>query len=401
MKKHIVILCDGMADYNNEQNRTPMKDARKPMMDALGCAGEVGLCRTVPLGMKPGSDVANLSVMGYDPAVYYTGRSPLEALSIGVKMDKEDVSYRANLVTLSDEENYADKTMVDYSSSEITTNEASQLIAYLKQFFNDDELSLFAGVSYRHCLLRKNGKTGAILTPPHDISDKKIAEYLPDGEYKNEMRAIMERSYELLKDHPINRKRKAQGLNPANSLWFWGEGRKPALDSFELKYGVKGAVISAVDLLKGIAIGANMTSIDVKGATGTIKTNFDGKAKAAIDALKTHDYLYVHLEAPDECGHQGNYKEKVESIELIDEKIITPIVKHLNDNNIKFNILICPDHATPVSLKTHVADPVPYLIYDSEKKRGCGVKTFDEDSVKTTRAFLESGSELIKKLLNI
>ncbi|MBO5223751.1 MAG: cofactor-independent phosphoglycerate mutase [Clostridia bacterium] len=401
MKKHIVILCDGMADYNNAENRTPMKDAKKPMMDYLAFNGEVGLCRTVPTGMKPGSDVANLSVMGYEPEKYYTGRSPLEALSIGVKMEKTDISYRANLVTLSEEEDYENKTMMDYSSGEITTQEASQLISYLKQFFNEGDLMLYSGISYRHCLLRKNGNTGAILTPPHDISDKKITEYLPKGEYKDEMLAIMKRSYELLSNHPINRKRKAQGLNPANSLWFWGEGRKPALDSFEAKYGVKGAVISAVDLIKGIGIGANMTSIDVEGATGTIKTNFEGKANAAISALKNHDYVYVHLEAPDECGHQGNYKEKVESLELIDEKIITPIVKHLKENNIKFNILICPDHATPISLKTHVSDPVPYLIYDSEKKRGCGVKTFDEDSVKTTRCFLENGSDLIKKLLNI
>ncbi len=401
MKKHIVILCDGMADYNNAENRTPMKDANKPMMDELARKGEVGLCRTVPIGMKPGSDVANLSVMGYDPAQYYTGRSPLEALSIGVKMGKEDISYRANLVCLSGEEEYENKTMVDYSSGEITTDEAKQLISYLRQFFNEGELSLFAGVSYRHCLLRKNGKTGAILTPPHDISDKKITQYLPKGEYADEMLAIMKRSYELLNDHPINRKRKAQGLNPANSLWFWGEGRKPALDSFELKYGVKGAVISAVDLIKGIGIGANMTSIDVEGATGTIKTNFDGKTQAAIKALKNHDYVYIHLEAPDECGHQGNYKEKVESLELIDAKIITPIVNYLNEIGVKYNILICPDHATPIVLKTHVSDPVPYLIYDSEKPCDSGIKTFDEDSAKTTKIFLESGSDLIRKLLNV
>ena len=400
MKKHIVILCDGMADYNTADNRTPMKDANKPFMDMLAQKGEVGLCRTVPFGMKPGSDVANLSVMGYDPAVYYTGRSPLEALSIGVKMNEEDVSYRANLVTLSDEKNYEDKTMVDYSSGEITTEEASQLIGYLRQFFNDNELQLFAGVSYRHCLLRKNANEGAILTPPHDISDKKIAEYLPKGEYAQNMLDIMKRSYELLNDHPINRKRKAQGLNPANSLWFWGEGRKPVLDSFQSKFGVKGAVISAVDLIKGIGIAANMTSIDVEGATGTIKTNFEGKAKATIDALKTHDYVYLHLEAPDECGHQGNYEEKVLSLELIDSKIIKPIIEHLNSNNIKYNVLICPDHATPIKHKTHVSDPIPFLVYDSEKKQGYGIERFDEDSVKKTKNFVESGFMLINKLLN-
>lgn len=400
MKKHVVILCDGMSDYKTEDGRTPMKDANKPTMDYLAKNGEVGLCRTVPQGMKPGSDVANLSVMGYDPAIYYTGRSPLEALSIGVKMDETDVSYRANLVCLSDEENYADKTMVDYSAGEISTEEASQLIAFLRQFFNDEELELTAGISYRHCLLRRNANTGAILTPPHDISDKVIGEYLPKGEYAKDMLAIMERSYELLHDHPINRIRKANGKKPANSLWFWGEGRKPILDSFESKYGVKGAVISAVDLIKGIGIASNMTSIDVEGATGTIKTNFEGKAQAAIDALKKHDYVYVHLEAPDECGHQGNYEEKVLSLELIDQKIIKPIVDHLESKKAKYNILICPDHATPVSLKTHVSDPVPYLVYDSEKEQTSPIERFDEENAKKCRHFVESGCMLIRKLLD-
>ena len=400
MKKHIVILCDGMADYKTEDGRTPMKDANKPTMDYLAKNGEVGLCRTVPNGMKPGSDVANLSVMGYDPAIYYTGRSPLEALSIGVKMDESDVSYRANLVCLSDEENYEDKTMVDYSAGEISTEEAKQLIAFLRQFFNDDELELTAGISYRHCLLRRNANTGAILTPPHDISDKVIGEYLPKGEYAKDMLAIMERSYELLHDHPINRIRKANGKKPANSLWFWGEGRKPILDSFESKYGVKGAVISAVDLIKGIGIASNMTSIDVEGATGTIKTNFEGKAQAAIDALKKHDYVYIHLEAPDECGHQGNYEEKVLSLELIDQKIIKPIVEHLESKKVKYNILICPDHATPVSLKTHVSDPVPYLVYDSEKEQTSPIERFDEENAKKCRHFVESGCMLIRKLLD-
>ena len=400
MKKHIVILCDGMADYKTEDGRTPMKDANKPTMDYLAKNGEVGLCRTVPNGMKPGSDVANLSVMGYDPAIYYTGRSPLEALSIGVKMDETDVSYRANLVCLSDEENYEDKTMVDYSAGEISTEEAKQLIAFLRQFFNDDELELTAGISYRHCLLRRNANTGAILTPPHDISDKVIGEYLPKGEYAKDMLAIMERSYELLHDHPINRIRKANGKKPANSLWFWGEGRKPILDSFESKYGVKGAVISAVDLIKGIGIASNMTSIDVEGATGTIKTNFEGKAQAAIDALKKHDYVYIHLEAPDECGHQGNYEEKVLSLELIDQKIIKPIVEHLESKKFKYNVLICPDHATPVSLKTHVSDPVPYLVYDSEKEQTSPIERFDEENAKKCRHFVESGCMLIRKLLD-
>lgn len=400
MKKHVVILCDGMADYNNADHKTPMKDANKPNMDRLAKNGLVGLCQTVPQGMKPGSDVANLSVLGYDPKIYYTGRSPLEALSIGVDMAKEDVAYRANVVTLSDEENFADKTMVDYSSGEITTAESEQLIAYLRQFFNDDELSLFAGVSYRHCLLRRNGDVGAILTPPHDISDKRIGDYLPKGAYASELTAIMERSYELLRDHPINRMRIAKGLNPANSLWFWGEGRKPVLDAFTKKYGVKGAIISAVDLVKGIGIAADMNVIDVEGATGTIKTNFDGKAQAAINALKSNDYVYVHLEAPDECGHQGNYEEKTLALELIDQKIIAPIIAFLDEKDWDYNVLICPDHATPICTKTHASDPVPFLIYERNEEVKSGVESFNEDSAKMTGVFLGAGVDLIEKLLS-
>ncbi len=401
MKKYAVVLFDGMADYLNENDRTPMLDAVKPTVDMLAKKSEVGLCKTVPNGMKPGSDVANLSVMGYDPSIYYTGRSPLEALSIGVDMAKDDVSYRCNLVTLSDDEKYEDKTMVDYSSGEITTDEARELILYLRDALAPvlDGQFLFPGVSYRHCLLRKSGEVGAILTPPHDISDRKITDYLPKGVYSQVLINIMKASYEALKSHPINLDRVRRGLNPANSVWFWGEGRKPALTPFSELFGKKSAVISAVDLLKGIGIAAGMTSIDVENTTGTVHTNFDGKAKATIEAFKDHDFVYVHLEAPDEAGHQGDYPTKVKAIELIDQKIVKPIVEHFTATATPFAIAILPDHATPIKLKTHVADPVPYLIYDSERET-VGVDTLNELTAKETGNYLSAGTEILKKLFS-
>ena len=400
MKKYLVILFDGMADYPNETGNTPMKDAVKPVTDFLASRGEVGLCKTVPNNMKPGSDVANLSVMGYAPEIFYTGRSPLEALSIGVDMLPESVSYRCNLVTLSSDGEYENKTMVDYSSGEITTAEATELIRFLDENLAlSDGLKLFAGVSYRHCLLRKAGLTGAILTPPHDISDRKITDYLPSGGYADELLSIMKRSYELLSSHPINLDRIKRGLNPANSIWLWGEGRKPALDDFYSLHGKKGAVISAVDLLKGIGIASGMEIISVDGATGNLDSNFDGKAQAAIKALESNDFVYVHLEAPDECGHQGNYNAKVRAIEIIDEKIVAPIKNALESQKLAYAIAILPDHATPVSLKTHVSDPVPYLIYDSEKEEN-GVSKFDEENAKLTGNYIESGVALMRKLLS-
>ncbi len=398
-KKYVVVLFDGMADYPDEKGNTPMKEAYKPFSDALAAKAETGLCQTVPDGMKPGSDVANLSVMGYAPERYYTGRSPLEALSIGVKMGPEDVSYRCNLVTLSETEDYENKIMTDYSAGEITTQEAHELIAFLSERLPLDGAELYGGVSYRHCLLLKNAGTGAILTPPHDISDRKITEYLPEGEHAESFLKIMKKSYELLKDHPVNLKRRERGLNPANSVWLWGEGRKPALDDFYRKHGLKGAVISAVDLIKGIGIAAGMEVIDVQGATGTIKSNFDGKAEAAINALKKNDFVYIHLEAPDECGHQGNYAEKKLAIELIDRKIVGPVLRYLESQKTPFKIAILPDHATPVVKKTHVSDPVPYLIYDSEHPYESGVNVFDEENAAKTGVFTESGVAFMEKLL--
>ena len=399
--KYIVVLGDGMADYKLEElgNRTPLQAANKPHIDALAREAEVGLCRTVPAGFKPGSDVANLSVMGYDPHDCYTGRSPLEAVSIGIDLKDTDVTLRCNLVTLSEEEKYEDRTMLDYSAGEISTEEARKLISYLKEHLDSDMFTLYAGVSYRHCLVVKEGKTGHELTPPHDITGKPVRGHLPEGPLGEKYRAMMERSAELLREHPINRARVAAGKNPANSVWFWGEGTKPALENFEKKFGKKGGVISAVDLVKGIGILAGMQVIEVEGATGNYDTNFAGKATAALDALLGGlDFVYIHMEAPDECGHQGDVKHKIYSIEQIDEKVVAPLCAGLRKAGEKFRMLICPDHPTPIAVRTHVSDPVPYLLYDSGK-RGAGAPAYDEDSAAQTGVFVEMGWELMKKLL--
>ena len=400
--KYIVVLGDGMADYKLEQlgGKTPLQAARKPHIDALAKKAEVGLCRTVPEGFKPGSDVANLSVLGYDPHECYTGRSPLEALSIGIDLADTDVTLRCNLVTLSDEENYEDKTMLDYSAGEISTAEAKELVEYLKEKLDDERLTLYAGVSYRHCLVVKDGTIGHELTPPHDITGKPVRGHLPQGPESALYRQLMERSAALLRDHPVNRARIAAGKNPANSIWLWGEGTRPALDNFEKKFGKKGGVISAVDLVKGIGIGAGMRVIEVPGATGNYDTNFAGKAEAALDALRSGlDLVYIHMEAPDECGHQGDIAHKVYSIEQIDEKVVARVVDGLRAAGEPFRMLICPDHPTPIAVRTHVSDPIPYLLYSSEEERGCGAQTYDEDSAAQTGIYIERGCDLLRKLI--
>lgn len=400
--KYIVFLCDGMADYPIDAlgGKTPLSVANNPNMDELARHGELGLVKTVADHLSPGSDVANLSVLGYDPDIYYTGRSPLEALSIGVDLKDNDVTFRANVVTLSDEENYEDKTMVDYSSGEITTREAHELINYLKENMSFDDIELHGGTSYRHLVVWDGGSTNVTLTPPHDISDKKVTEYLPKGEGADTLLAMMKKSHELLKNHPINKDRIARGLNPANSLWVWGEGTKPMLSEFSEKFGISGTMISAVDLLKGIAAGAKMQIIEVEGATGNIDTNFDGKAAAAIKAFKNGtDFVYIHMEAPDECGHHGDTDDKIRSIELIDEKVIKPVVEYLKSTREDFRVLITPDHPTPIALKTHVRDAVPYVLYDSRKDSALGLD-YTEENAKETGIYIEPGHTLIERLLD-
>lgn len=399
--KYVVLLCDGMADLPRDDltGKTPMGTAKKPNMDKLAKVSEVGLVKTVIDSLKPGSDVANLSVLGYDPSVYYSGRSPLEAGSIGIDMKPTDVSFRCNLVTLSDEENYEDKTIIDYCAGDISSEEAAELIKFIQEKMGNEEFSFYSGVSYRHCLIWNNGTLDVgTLTPPHDITGKKITEYLGVNKNGEKLLDMMKRSYNLLKDHPVNKKRIERGLRPANSIWLWGEGVRKDLMPFEEKYGLKGAMISAVDLLKGIGKFTGMRVIDVEGATGYIDTNFGGKAQAAIDALKSGcDFVYIHVEAPDECGHRFEIENKVKSIELIDELILGPILKAFEGEEIR--VLICPDHPTPLALKTHTNAPVPYLIYDSGKTEK-GVECFCEECAERTGNFIGVGHTLMEKFLN-
>ena len=398
--KYIVVLGDGMADYPVPElgGKTPLQVANKPNIDLLACKGETGLVKTVPDGMKPGSDVANLAVMGYDPLKCYTGRSPLEALSMGVRLKDDDIAVRCNLVTLSDEEDYEDKTMVDYSGGEISTKEAAELMACIQDAFGDELHEFIAGVSYRHCMVRHHSVTGTIYTPPHDISDKPIKGHLPGGKYGAEVLDMMKRSYDILKDHPVNVKRIKEGKHPANSIWLWGEGTRPALESFKARWGLNGAVISAVDLVKGIGMGAGMKVIEVAGATANYNTDFSGKAKAAVEALaEGADYVYIHMEAPDECGHQGDVEHKIYSIEQIDEKVVKYIVAEMERRDMDYSMLIMPDHPTPLKLKTHVSDPVPYVLY-RRGDEGNGA-AYDEENAKLSGKYYASGEELAKHFL--
>ena len=400
--KYLVLLCDGMADTPNPalQGKTPMECANKPLMDKLASVSETGMCRTVAKGLKPGSDVANLSVMGYDPKVCYTGRSPLEAASIGVDLKPTDVALRCNIVTLSDEENYEDKTMVDYCSGDISTEEAHQIIETVEKELGNDIYKFYGGVSYRHCLVVDNGTTDlGTMTPPHDISGRVIGEYLSKSENAAPLFELMKKSYGILKNHPVNLARRAKGLNEANSIWLWGEGKKPALEDFKAKNGVSGCVVSAVDLLKGIGICANMETPSVKGATGYIDTNFEGKAQAGIESFKNGtDLVYLHFEAPDECGHRGEAENKVKAIEYIDSRALKLMLDYLDNCGDDYRILIMPDHPTPLETMTHSSEPVPYLIYDSRVKKD-GVTSFTEKNAELSGIFVDHGPDIMQKLL--
>lgn len=395
--KYVVFLGDGMADYPNEKlnGKTPLELAKKPNMDEIAENGIMGLCKTIDDTLSPGSDVANLSVLGYDPMIYYSGRSPLEALSIGVDLKDTDVTFRANLVTLSEDAPYEEKIMVDYSSDEITTEEAGALIDYLKEHLKKEGYAFHRGISYRHLMVADGGSTNIKLTPPHDISDRVVTEYLPEGDNADIILEIMKESHELLKKHPVNQKRMKEGKNPANSLWIWGEGTKPKLDDFYGKFGLKGSIISAVDLLKGIGKGAGMNVAEVSGATGNIDTNFDGKAEAAIAELENgQDFVYIHVEAPDECGHHGDAEDKVRAIELIDEKIIGPVMNYLKNCGDDFAVLVMPDHPTPIELKTHVRDAVPFAIYSSLMSEKSGL-SYTEKNAEKTGLFVDKGCKIM------
>ena len=399
--KYIVVLGDGMADEPLEElgGKTPLGFANTPMMDMLAERGEIGMVKTVPDGMSPGSDTANLSVLGYDPKVYYSGRSPLEALNIGVDLKEGDVAIRANLVTLSEEEEvYEEKHILDHSADEISTQEAEELLDAVKQELQNEIFQFYVGTSYRHCLIWKQGMV-VPLTPPHDIRGKVIGDYVAGEKI---LLDLQKKSYEILVNHPINQERKKKGLNPGNSLWLWGAGTKPQLTDFKEKFHKKGAMISAVDLLKGIAVGTGMVNLTVEGATGGLHTNYEEKARAALNALlkDSFDFAYIHVEAPDEMGHQGSVENKVKAIEYLDGRVIRPLHEALSASGEDFRILIMPDHPTPIRLRTHTGEPVPYLLYDSTKSTGTGV-LYNEAAAKTTGVYVEHGYTLIDKLLEL
>jgi len=398
--KYVVILGDGMADepISQMQGQTPLAYADTPMMDELAKMSEIGIVHTIPDGMSPGSDIANLSVIGYEPEKYYSGRSPLEALSIGAEMDDSDIAIRCNIVTVSDgEEAYEEKTIIDHSSDEISTKDAKVLLDAAVKELQDEIHQFYLGTSYRHCLIRKHGSVME-LTPPHDILGRCIKEYLPQDQV---LRQMQERSYQILSGHPLNLERQKQGLNPANSLWFWGAGTKPALDSFTEKFHKKGAMISAVDLLKGIAVGAGLHNITVEGANGGLHTNYEGKARAAVDALAKEgfDFVYIHVEAPDEMGHQGSLERKVQAIEYLDSRVIRLVKEGLDAAGMEYRMLILPDHPTPIRIRTHSSDAVPYLLYDSTKKEEHTWTYCEADGIKSGNE-IKRGCDLMKYLFS-
>ena len=398
--KYIVVLGDGMSDEPIAAlgGKTPLEYANTPAMDELASKGEMGMVQNVPAGMSPGSEIANLSVMGYDPLTDFTGRSPLEALSVGVEMEPDDIIFRCNVVTLTEEEPYAEKTILDHSSGEISTAEADQLMDAIREAFNDETFQFYTGTSYRHIMVWKHGRL-AKLEPPHDHLTQVIGDYLPE---ETVLRGFMERSFDILNNHPVNLKRAAEGKRKANSLWYWGAGTKPSIGSFQEKTGLKGAMISAVDLLKGIAVGAGMQICQVEGATGSIDTNYEGKAQAAIDSLLSDgcDFAYIHVEAPDEMGHQGELDHKIMAIEDLDSRIIAPIKKAMEEAGEDFRMLVLPDHPTPLRIRTHSADPVPYVLYDSTKQRKTA-KRYSEAEAMATGIFEPQGCKLMEKLLKI
>ena len=396
--KYIVILGDGMADEPLEAlgGRTPLECASTPVMDTLAGKGELGLAKTVPDSMKPGSDVANLAVLGYDPEKNYSGRSPLEALSVGVKMEDDDVVFRCNIVTLSEDQPYAEKTIIDHSAGEISTEEADILMDAVREHFNSDVFQFYTGTSYRHITVWKQGRV-LPMEQPHDHLGEVIGPYLPK---EAAFRRMMEESFTILNNHPVNRKRAAEGKNKANSLWFWGAGTKPSLPDFTQKNGVKGAMISAVDLLKGIAVGSNMKVIEVPGANGSLHTNYEGKALAAVKAVLEDgfDFAYVHVEAPDEMGHQGNVDNKIQAIEYLDSRVVSLIKEKMDDSGEAYRLLIMPDHPTPIRYRTHTAGPVPYILYDSTREAK-KLAHYSEKDAAATGILVKHGYQLLDRLL--
>lgn len=397
--KYVIVLGDGMADRPIDElgGKTPLEYAATPAMDELASKSEIGMLHTIPEGMKPGSDTANLSVLGYDPKIYYSGRSPLEALSIGIPMKPDDIALRCNIVTISDDDvPFEEKTIIDHSADEISTEDCAVLVDAIKPYIESDVYHLYVGTSYRHCLIWNHGQV-LDLAQPHDHLGKKIGEFLPkDGN----LLKMMKKSYEILKDHPMNIERIKNGLHPANCCWFWGAGTAPKLDPFEEKTGLKGVMISAVDLLKGIGTGASMKVVKVQGANGGLHTNYEGKAMAAVHALvdEGYDFAYVHVEAPDEMGHQGSVEKKVKSIEYLDSRVIKTIKYELDAAGVDYRMAVLPDHPTPIEIRTHSSDPVPYMLYDSTDEQS-HTWHYNEREAEKTGIYLEKGPMLLDRLI--
>jgi len=399
--KYIIVIGDGMSDRPVRElgGRTPLETARKPVLDALAAKSEVGLVRTTPPGAEPGSDTAHLCLLGYDPRACYTGRSPLEALGLGVPMADGDTVFRCNLVTLSPRGEYDDWEMADHSAGKITTEEAAELLRAAAEALGGERLEFHPGVSYRHLLLWKGGCPPMTLTPPHDILGRAIGGHLPKGDGSKELRELMRKSCEVLSAHPVNENRIRRGLRPANSIWLWGQGTKPALEDFYKKFGVRASVISAVPLVKGIGRGAGMSVIDVEGATGELDTNYEGKVAAALLALRDGDFVLIHLEAADECGHDGLTDEKVKAIELLDSRVFAPLVSALDGAGEPYRLIVMPDHSTPLCVRTHTPEPVPYLLYDSARALSHNAPLYSEAAAAATGLLIDDGTRLMPRFL--
>jgi 2,3-bisphosphoglycerate-independent phosphoglycerate mutase len=400
--KYVVIIGDGMADRPMAElnGMTILQKAVKPNMDWLAGRGVCGMVRTIPAGLPPGSDVANLSIMGYDPRQYYTGRAPLEAVSMGIRMGDEDVAYRCNLVTLSLNGGSSHAVMIDHSSGHITSEEGRELIAALSKALGEEDVIFYPGVSYRHLMIWKKGSVAPECTPPHDILDKKIDTYLPSGDESGRLRDMMQRSQAILKEHPVNKKRRADGKRTADSIWLWGQGKRPSVPTYNEKYGIRGALISAVDLTKGLGLCAGLDIINVPGATGWIDTNYAGKAEYALNALADNDFIYIHVEAPDEAGHAGSLEYKLKAVEDLDSKLIGPLLAGMKERFGDFRVLLMPDHATPVSVRTHTDEAVPFVIYDSRGSMGNSCAAYDESiAADSGRVIFEKGYNLMDQFI--
>jgi 2,3-bisphosphoglycerate-independent phosphoglycerate mutase len=398
--KYVVLLGDGMSDYPllEKGAKTPLQLSHTPVMDSLAQQGALGLVKTIPDGMPPGSDVANLSVMGYDPARYYSGRAPIEAASIGVKLGEHDIAFRCNLVTLSGEAESV--CMEDYSAGHISTDDAQVLINALKQELDSEDTTFYRGVSYRHLVVWKNGTDKMQTTPPHDITGKNISSYLPQGDGARKLLELMEKAKEIIPALPISQEKTQQGKKFANAIWLWGQGRSLAIPTFREKYGLTGAVISAVDLVKGLGICAGLSSIEVPGATGYLDTNYEGKAMAALDALQSDDFVFLHVEAPDEAGHKGSIDEKIQAIEDFDRRVVKLVVEGLQKKFTDYRVLVLPDHPTPIAIKTHASDPVPFVLFSTRDSKSTTQSVgFNEKDAAASGLFVEKGWELMDKFI--